>query len=62
EKQPWTETIWRQSLRGADFRNLALVIGASEGKESQWVRVELSDGKIHGHPISLDEFRRLTTP
>ncbi|EAA4917308.1 hypothetical protein BEA11_24365, partial [Escherichia coli] len=24
EKQPWTETIWRQSLRGAGFRNLAL--------------------------------------
>ncbi|MFP1463062.1 hypothetical protein ACLB1E_22875 [Escherichia coli] len=23
-KQPWTETIWRQSLRGAGFRNLAL--------------------------------------
>ena len=24
EKQPWTKTIWRQSLRGAGFRNLAL--------------------------------------
>ena len=24
-KQPWTETISRQSLRGAGFRNLALV-------------------------------------
>ncbi|OZY01963.1 glutamate decarboxylase, partial [Escherichia coli] len=24
-KQPWTETTWRQSLRGAGFRNLALV-------------------------------------
>ena len=23
--QPWTETIWRQSLRGACFRNLALL-------------------------------------
>ncbi|MEC9894447.1 hypothetical protein RCM62_16440, partial [Escherichia marmotae] len=22
----WTETIWRQSLRGAGFRNLALVL------------------------------------
>ncbi|EIN66313.1 hypothetical protein ECEC1845_0782, partial [Escherichia coli EC1845] len=28
EKQPWTETIWRQSLRGAGFRNLALVFAA----------------------------------
>ncbi|EFH6696154.1 hypothetical protein GN251_02600, partial [Escherichia coli] len=26
EKQPWTETIWRQSLRGAGFRNLALAL------------------------------------
>ena len=27
EKQPWTETTWRQSLRGAGFRNLTLVLG-----------------------------------
>ncbi|MFY0304178.1 RHS repeat-associated core domain-containing protein, partial [Escherichia coli] len=43
-------------------KDMGKVIGASEGKESQWVRVELSGGTIHGHPISLDEFRRLTTP
>jgi len=36
------------------------VIGASEGKLSQWMRVELSAGTIHGHPISIDEFLRLT--
>ncbi|WP_250845704.1 hypothetical protein, partial [Escherichia coli] len=23
--QPWTETIWRQSLLGAGFRNLSLI-------------------------------------
>ncbi|EFI6378806.1 hypothetical protein GS596_18455, partial [Escherichia coli] len=23
--KPWTESIWRQSLRGARFRNLALL-------------------------------------
>ncbi|EOP0314265.1 hypothetical protein RIJ96_004373, partial [Escherichia coli] len=26
EKQPWTETTWRQSLRGEGFRNLALAL------------------------------------
>ncbi|BBH44889.1 hypothetical protein KU43P_13660 [Pseudomonas sp. KU43P] len=36
------------------------IIGASEGKSSQWIRVEESAGTIHGHPISLNEFLRLT--
>ncbi|MDY4301749.1 hypothetical protein AAHI06_13445 [Pseudomonas salmasensis] len=35
-------------------------IGASHGKLSRWVRIELSAGAIHGHPISEQEFRRLT--
>ncbi|MBV4455826.1 MULTISPECIES: hypothetical protein [Pseudomonas] len=34
-------------------------IGASQGRLSRWVRVELSSGAIHGHPISEQEFRRL---
>lgn len=42
-------------------KDMGKVVGASEGKESQWVRVELSGNTIHGHPISLDEYRRLTT-
>lgn len=43
-------------------KDMGEVIGASEGKPSQWMRVELSAGTIHGHPISIDEFLRLTTP
>ncbi len=35
-------------------------IGASEGKQVQWMRVEFSGGSIHGHPISLQEYRMLT--
>ncbi|MUF08214.1 type IV secretion protein Rhs, partial [Pseudomonas sp. CCM 7893] len=35
-------------------------IGASEGKSSRWIRIELSAKTIHGHPISEQEFRRLT--
>lgn len=42
-------------------KDMGKIIGASEGKESQWVRVELSGGTIHGHPISIDEFLRSTT-
>ncbi len=34
-------------------------IGASEGKPSRWIRIELSAKTIHGHPISENEFRRL---
>nr|WP_306109996.1 RHS repeat-associated core domain-containing protein [Pseudomonas sp. PB120] len=34
-------------------------IGASEGKPSRWIRIELSARTIHGHPISETEFRRL---
>jgi len=35
-------------------------IGASGGKSSNWVRVEESAGTIHGHPITQDEFCKLT--
>ena len=35
-------------------------IGASEGVASRWIRIELSAKTIHGHPISEQEFRRLT--
>ncbi|MGE8069732.1 hypothetical protein [Pseudomonas sp. NPDC089569] len=34
-------------------------IGASEGKSSRWVRIELSARTIHGHPISEGEYRKL---
>ena len=35
-------------------------IGASGGKSSSWVRVEESGGVIHGHPITQQEFQKLT--
>lgn len=35
-------------------------IGASDGKQSPWIRVELSANTIHGHPISEIDFRKLT--
>jgi hypothetical protein len=44
---------WKVKEYGTD-------IGASEGKPSRWIRIELSAKTIHGHPISESEFRRLT--
>lgn len=36
------------------------VIGASVGKETKYIRVEESGGTIHGHPITEDEYKKLT--
>jgi RHS repeat-associated protein len=36
------------------------IIGASEGKETRYMRVELSANTIHGHPITPAEFNKLT--
>lgn len=36
------------------------IIGASEGKVTNFVRVENSGNTIHGHPISESEFKKLT--
>ena len=36
------------------------VVGASGGKETKYIRVEESSGTIHGHPITEEEFRKLT--
>lgn len=42
------------------------VIGASDGKEVRWVRVEATGGPgslvIHGHPITQQEYQRLIKP
>ncbi|MBD2871222.1 RHS repeat domain-containing protein [Paenibacillus arenilitoris] len=36
------------------------VVGASDGKETQYIRVEHSGGTIHGHPITVAEYKKLT--
>ena len=35
-------------------------IGASNGKETRFMRVECSQGVIHGHPIDRSEFLKLS--
>lgn len=36
------------------------IVGASLGKETQYIRVEYSGGTIHGHPITEAEYKKLT--
>jgi len=40
--------------------DMGKTIGANDGKETQYMRVELSANTIHGHPISEESFRKLT--
>ncbi|MFC1894875.1 hypothetical protein ACFLYH_02905 [Candidatus Dependentiae bacterium] len=35
------------------------VCGASEGKETKYIRIECSSGVIHGHPIAEREYKKL---
>jgi RHS repeat-associated protein len=40
--------------------DMGRTIGANDGKETRFMRVELSANTIHGHPISEDAFKKLT--
>ena len=35
------------------------VIGACSGRETQFVRIEMTSGTIHGHPITENEYLKL---
>lgn len=35
------------------------IIGASAGAETKYMRVEMSGGTIHGHPITESEYKKL---
>ncbi|WP_181259198.1 RHS repeat domain-containing protein [Pseudoduganella armeniaca] len=43
--------------RGYKVKSYDYVIGASEGKESRWLKIECSAGVVHGHPITEAEYR-----
>ncbi len=55
---------WRNGTpvtNGKDWKVMKYeeVIGASEGKETVYIRIERTAGTIHGHPISEAEYKRL---
>ncbi|UXN36576.1 hypothetical protein N8E87_10475 [Avibacterium paragallinarum] len=57
-------SVWKNGQPVSNGKNwkvqdMGREIGASEGKSSQWIRVEMSSNTIHGHPISKNEFLRL---
>jgi len=57
--------VWRNGMpttNGRPWKVMAFreIIGASAGNESRWVRVEESSNTIHGHPITQQEYERLT--
>ena len=60
ERQVWKEGI--KTTNGKNWRAVELddVIGACEGRETKYIRVEESVGTIHGHPITEAEYKKLT--
>jgi hypothetical protein len=40
--------------------DLGRTVGANDGKETRYMRVELSARTIHGHPISEESFKKFT--
>jgi hypothetical protein len=55
EKDEWiahgNETLFK-------FERLDKVVGYDQGQETRWIRVEISSGYFHGHPISLSRVRK----
>ncbi len=60
ERKVWAEGV--EVTNGKNWKVMELddVVGASGGKETKYIRVEESGGTIHGHPITEEEFRKLT--
>ncbi len=59
EREAWntgTNVVTGKNWRVKEFEN---IIGASGGKETRYIRIENSNGTIHGHPITENEYRKL---
>jgi len=59
EREAWetgTNVVNGKNWRVKEFDN---IIGASGGKETRYIRIENSNGTIHGHPITGKEFKKL---
>lgn len=60
ERKVWAEGVEVTNGKNWKIMELDNVVGASGGKETKYIRVEESGGTIHGHPITEEEFRKLT--
>ena len=59
ERGVWDSGTPTTNGRTWKVQEFADIIGATNGKESRWIRVEYSGGTIHGHPISQAEYLEL---
>lgn len=60
ERDVWRNGIPTTNGRPWKVMEFREMIGASAGNESRWVRIEKSNNTIHGHPITQQEYERLT--
>ena len=60
EREVWD--AGQKVTNGKDWKVMEfdVEVGASGGKSSRWVRVERSADTIHGHPITFEEYQKLT--
>ena len=61
ELDSWKEAIPVTNGKPWKVKEFPEEIGAKNGRVSRWLRLEYSEGGdvIHGHPITLEEYRRL---
>jgi len=60
ERRVWAEGTPATNGKPWKVMEMPEEIGASGGKSSRWMRVEMSGNTIHGHPITEVEFNKLT--
>ncbi|MFS1512525.1 hypothetical protein VQL36_08825 [Chengkuizengella sp. SCS-71B] len=60
ERDVWDEGIKVTNGKTWKVMEFDYVVGAKYGKHTKYVRVEWTEGTIHGHPITKDEFRKYT--
>lgn len=59
EREAWSTGIPVTNEKNWKVKKYDTIIGATEGKETYYVRIECSADTIHGHPISESEYNKL---
>ncbi len=60
EKTTWDSGILVEKDKCWKVKKFDNIIGAKRGEATQYMRVEMSAGTIHGHPITEAEYKNLT--
>ena len=59
EREAWNTGASVNNGKNWKVKEYDTVIGATNGKETRYVRIECSANTIHGHPISESEYNKL---